>query len=145
MPWTREYFANSTLYFVLAFFLLTYVKSLAFCFLRSDNKDPKRDAATAPSAETMATDEPSLQEVDPVMKSPRAPKDPVKKVVATRGSKHLKKSTDAGASLETHRSTSSSDDVRVDPGTFSFVPCVIFILTCVFWIDLDEEICHFGH
>jgi hypothetical protein len=74
------------------------VKSLAFCFLRSDNEDPKRDVATAPSVETMAADEPSLQEVDPVVKSPKAPKAPVKKVVATRGSKRLKKSTDAGAS-----------------------------------------------
>jgi hypothetical protein len=105
------------LYF--AFFLSTYVKSLAFCFLRSDNEDPKRDAATAPSAETMAADEPSLQEVDPVVKSPKAPKAPVKKVVATRGSKRLKKSTDAGASLESHLSTSSSDDVCVDPGIFA--------------------------
>jgi hypothetical protein len=118
------------------------VKSLAFCFLCSDNEDPKRDAATAPSAETMAADEPSLQEVDPVVKSPKAH---VKKVVATRGSKHLKKSTDAGASLETHWSTSSSDDVRVDTGIFAFVSCVIFILTYFFWTDLDEEICHFGH
>jgi hypothetical protein len=121
------------------------VKSLAFCFLRSDNEDPKRDAAVAPSAETMAAGEPSLQEVDPVVKSPKAPKAPVKKVVATRGSKHVKKSTDAGASLETHRSTSSSDDVRVDTGIFAFVTCVIFILTYFFWTDLDEEICHFEH
>jgi hypothetical protein len=90
----------------------------------------------------MAADEPSLQEVDPVVKSPKAP---VKKVVATRGSKHVKKSTDAGASLEIHRSTSSSDDVRVDTGIFAFVSCVIFILTYLFWTDLDEEICHFGH
>jgi hypothetical protein len=134
------------LYF--AFFLSTYVKSLAICFLCSNNKDPKRDAVAAPSAETMAADEPSLQEVDPVVKSPKASKAskaPVKKVVATHGSKRLKKSTDAGASLEAHRSTSSSDDVRVDPGMFAFVPCVIFILTCFFWTDLDEEICHFGH
>jgi hypothetical protein len=121
------------------------VKSLAFRFLRSDNEDPKRDAATTPSAETMAAEEPSLQEVDPVVKSPKAQKVPVKKVVATRGSKRLKKSTDAGASLEAHRSTSSSDDVRVDPSIFPFVPCVIFILTCFFWTDLNEEICHFGH
>jgi hypothetical protein len=104
------------LYF--AFYLSTYVKSLAFYFLRSDNEDPKRDATTAPSAETMATDEPSLQEVDPVVKSPKAPKAPLKKVVATHGSKRLKKSTDAGASLEAHQSTSSSDDVRVYPGIF---------------------------
>jgi hypothetical protein len=31
----------------------------------------------------------------------------------------LKKSTDASASLDTHWSTSSSDDVRIDPGIFS--------------------------
>jgi hypothetical protein len=36
---------------------------------------------------------------------------------------------DAGASLETHQSTSSSGDVRVDTGIFAFVSCVIFILT----------------
>jgi hypothetical protein len=121
------------------------VKPLAFCFLCSDNEDPKRDAAIAPSAETMAADEPSLHEVDPVVKSPKAPKAPIKKVVATRGSKRLKKLIDAGASLEAHRSTSSSDDVRVDSGIFAFVPCMIFILTCFFWTDLDEEIYHFGH
>jgi hypothetical protein len=113
----------------LAFFLSTYAKSLAFCFLCSDNEDPKRDAATAPSAETMAVDEPSVQEVEPVVKSSKAP---AKKVVATCGSKRLKKSTDAGASLEIHQSTSSSDDVCVGPGVFAFVPCVIFILTCLF-------------
>jgi hypothetical protein len=57
----------------------------------------------------MAADEPSLQEADPVVKSPKAP---IKKVVSTRGSKRVKRSTDAGASLKTHRSTSSSEDVR---------------------------------
>jgi hypothetical protein len=95
------------------------VKSLAFCLFCSDNEDPKREAATAPSAETMAADEPSVREVEPVVKSPKAPKAqkaPVKKVVATCGSKRLKKSTDASASLEIHQSTSSSDDVRADPG-----------------------------
>jgi hypothetical protein len=80
------------------------VKSLSFYFLCSDNEDLKRDASTIPFAETMAADEPSLQEVDPVVKSPKAPKAPkapVKKAVATRGSKHLKKLTDASVSLET--------------------------------------------
>jgi hypothetical protein len=83
----------------------------------------------------MAADEPSMQEVEPVVKSrkaPKAPKAPVKKIIATRGSKRLKKSTDAGASLEIHQSMSSSDDVRVDPGIFTLVPCMIFILTCFF-------------
>jgi hypothetical protein len=67
----------------------------------------------------MAADKPSVQEVEPVVKSPKAPKAPkapVKKVISTRGSKRLKKSTDAGASLEIHQSTSSSDYVRVNPG-----------------------------
>jgi hypothetical protein len=117
----------------LAFFLLTYAKALAF--LCSDNKDPKRDATTAPSAKTRVADEPSVQEVDPVVKSSKAPKvskAPIKKPIATRGSKHLKKLTDTGVSLEIHQSTSYSDDMRVDPGIFAFVPCVIFILTCLF-------------
>jgi hypothetical protein len=83
----------------------------------------------------MAADEPSVQVVEPVVKSSKAPKAskaPVKKPVATRGSKHLKKLTDASASLEIHQSMSSFDDVRVDPGIFAFVPCFIFILTCLF-------------
>jgi hypothetical protein len=121
----------------LAFFLLTYAKSLAFCFLCSDNEDPKRDAATAPSAETMAIDEPYVQEVGPVVKSSKAPKASkalVKKIIATRGSKRLKKSTDAGASLEIHQSTSSSDNLRVDPSIFCF--CSLHDLhTHVFFLD----------
>jgi hypothetical protein len=132
-PWTREFLLTQFFILYLAFFLSTYAKALAF--LCSDNEDPKRDATTAPSAETRAIDEPSVQEVEPVVKSPKAPKAskaPAKKPIATRGSKRLKKSTDAGVSLEIHQSTSSSDDVRVDLGIFAFVPCVIFLLTCLF-------------
>jgi hypothetical protein len=73
------------------------------------------DAATAPSAEAMVADEPSLQEVAPVVKSS---KDPIKKVTSTRGSKRVRRSIDASASLDTHRSTSSSDDVRNAPDMF---------------------------
>jgi hypothetical protein len=120
-------FADWNFLFLLASFLLTYVESLPFSFIHSDNENPKKDAATAPSVEATAADEPYLQETAPVAKSSKAP---VKKVVSTRGSKRLKKSTYAGAFLETHRPTSSFDDVRVDPGIFAFVPCVIFILTC---------------
>jgi hypothetical protein len=100
--------------------LSTYAKALVFYFLCSDNEDPKRDATTAPCSDTRAADEPSVQEVEPVVKSsktPKASKAPAKKPVATRGSKRLKKSTDAGVSLEIHQSMSSSDDVRVGPGT----------------------------
>jgi hypothetical protein len=105
----------------LVFFLSTYAKARAF--VCSDNKDPKRDATTAPSAETRATDEPSVQEVEPVVKPSKAlkaSKAPIKKPAVTHGSKRLKKSTDAGASLEAHQSTSSSGDVRVDFGMFFF-------------------------
>jgi hypothetical protein len=135
-PWTREFLLTQFLSLYLAFFLSTYAKALAF--LCSDNEDPKRDATTTPSAETRAADKPSVQEVESVVKSSKAPKAskaPVKKPAATHGSKRLKKSTDAGASLEAHQSTSSSGDVRVDSGMFSFVSCVIFILT---WIFLDR-------
>jgi hypothetical protein len=114
-PWTREFFLTQLFILYLAFFLLSYVKALAFYFLCSDNEDPKRDATTTPSADTRAADEPSVQEVEPVAKSSKAPKAskaPVKKPVATHGSKRLKKSTNAGVSLEIHQSTNSSDNVR---------------------------------
>jgi hypothetical protein len=58
---------------------------------------------------------------DLAMKSPKAPRAPVKKVVATRGSTRVKKSTNAGASLEAHRYISSSDDVRVATGMFASI------------------------
>jgi hypothetical protein len=64
----------------------------------------------------MAADEPSLQEADLVVKSPKAP---IKRVASTRGSKHVKRSTDTGVSLDTHWSTSSSEDVRDAPDIFA--------------------------
>jgi hypothetical protein len=110
----------------------------------SDEENPKRFAAAAPATDTPAIDKPPSQEVDPAVKSPKAPRAPVKKIVATRGSKRLKKSMDAGASLEAHRFTSSSDNVRVDTGIFASIFCVIFILTYFFWTELDEEVCRLG-
>jgi hypothetical protein len=68
------------------------------------------------------------------VKSPKAPRAPVKKVIATRGSTCAKKSTNAGASLEAHRSTSSSDDVRAAAGTFSSF-CLRDFHTHVFFLD----------
>jgi hypothetical protein len=93
-------------------FLSTWVKDSTFCFLFSDEEDPKRFAA-APATDTQ---EPPSQEADPIVKSPKAPRAPVKKIVVTRGSRRTKKATDAGASLEAHQSTSYSGDVRVDTG-----------------------------
>jgi hypothetical protein len=48
-----------------------------------------------------------------VVKSPKAP---AKRVPSSRGSKRLKKATDASVSLDAHRSMSSSDDVSTNPG-----------------------------
>jgi hypothetical protein len=65
-----------------------------------------------------------VQEVEAVVKSSKAPKvskAPVKKPATTRGSKRLKQLTDVDASLEAHQSTSSSGDVCVNTGVFSFV------------------------
>jgi hypothetical protein len=104
--------------------ILSFTRSLsfdlcevfAFSFLCSDNEDPKKGATTAPSAEATASDEPSFQEVVPVVKSPKAP---AKRVSSTRGSKRLKKAVDVSVSLDTHRSVSSSDYVSSNPGVFA--------------------------
>jgi hypothetical protein len=115
-PWTRELFADFKILFFTCFLSFDLCEVSAFCFLHSDNENPKKDAAPTPFVEATAANEPSLQEAAPVMKSPKAP---VKRVASTRGSKCLKKSRDAAASLDAHRSTSSSDDVRIDPGIFA--------------------------
>jgi hypothetical protein len=85
----------------------------------SDEENPKRFAAAAPITDTPIFDEPPSQEVDPAAKSSKALRKPVKKVVAVCSSKCVKKSSDAGASLEAHQSTSSSDDVHEYTGTFT--------------------------
>jgi hypothetical protein len=126
------------------FFLLTWINGSTFCFLFSDEENPKRFAAAAPATDTPAIDEPPSQEADPAVKSPKAPRAPVKKIVATRGSTRVKKSTNVGASLEAHRSTSSSDDVRVDTGIFF---CFLRDLHThiLFWTELDEEFVTLGN
>jgi hypothetical protein len=86
-------------------------------FLSDEN--PKRFAAAAPITDTPVVDERPSQEVDPAAKSSKAPRKPAKKVVVVRSSKRVKKSSDAGASLEAHQSTSSSDDVCEITGIFT--------------------------
>jgi hypothetical protein len=49
----------------------------------------------------------------------KSPKAPAKRVSSTRGSKRPKKATDASVSLDAHQSTSSSDDVSINPGVFA--------------------------
>jgi hypothetical protein len=85
------------------------------CFLCSDDEDPKRDAATAPSAEDTTADEPPMPEVEPVMKSPKASRVPIKKVPVSRSIKRSKKSKEADVSLEAPESAGSPDDVSNSP------------------------------
>jgi hypothetical protein len=111
---------------------LSCVKSLSFGFLCSNDEDLKRDAATAPSAENITSDEPPVQEVEPVVKSPKAPRAPIKKVPVARSTKRSKKSKGADISLEPHESRSSPDDVRCNFSLFAFCSlrdryaCVLF-------------------
>jgi hypothetical protein len=94
--------------------------TLSVALFLSDEENPKKFAAAAPITDTPVVDEPPSQEVDPVVKSSKAPRKPVKKVVAVRSSKRMKKSSDTGASLEAHQSTSSFDDIRVCTGMLTF-------------------------
>jgi hypothetical protein len=48
------------------FFSFGLREVFAFHFLCSDNEDPKKHAAPAPSVEATAADEPSFQEAAPV-------------------------------------------------------------------------------
>jgi hypothetical protein len=130
-------------FFVFAFFPSGCIQSVSFCFLCSDDEDPKRDAATAPSAENIAIDEPPVQEAEPTAKSPKAPRAPIKKVPVARSTKRSKKSKEADVSLEVHDSTNYPDDVSNCPSLcFLHDPYthVVFALT-----GTDEEIRRLGH
>jgi hypothetical protein len=94
------------------FFSFGLREVFAFHFLCSDNEDPKKRAATAPSVEATVPNEPSFQEAAPVVK----PKEtPAKRVPSSCGSNRLKKATDASTSLDAHRPTTSSDNVTSSP------------------------------
>jgi hypothetical protein len=93
--------------------------TLSFAPFLTDEENPKRFAAAAPITDAPIVDEPPSQEVNPAVKSPKTPRKPVRKVVAVCSSKRVKKSSDAGASLEAHQSTSSSDDVHEYTGIFT--------------------------
>jgi hypothetical protein len=80
----------------------------SFCSLFSDNKDPRKVAATAPLVDAPAIDEPPSQEAAVVTKLPEAA---AKKGAPSRASKRLKKAPMASTSLDTHRPVSSADDV----------------------------------
>jgi hypothetical protein len=93
----------------------------------SDEEDPKRFAAEAPATDTLVVDEPPSQEVDATAKPQKAAKKPAKKAVTVRSSRHLQKASDAGATLEAHQSTSSSDDVCKHTVIFTSLYILMFI------------------
>jgi hypothetical protein len=115
-------------------------KVFAFCFLCSDNKNPKRDTATASAVDTLAFNEPHSQEAGVVVKSPEAP---IKKG-NPRAYKRLKKAAVASTSLDTHRPVVSTDDVSTASCVCSVYclnfPTHVFLLT-----DFDEKIHLYGH
>jgi hypothetical protein len=88
--------------------------SFAFCFLPSDDDDPKRDAAAAPLLDTLTIAKAPAQEDAMVVKSPEAP---AKKGTPARASKRPKRVVTMTTSLEAHQPTTSSDNM-------SFASCV---------------------
>jgi hypothetical protein len=100
-----------------------------FLFLR-DEEDPKRFAVEALATDTLVVEEPPSQEVDAVAKPQKAAKKPAKKAVTVHSSKRLQKAFDAGATLEAHQSTSSSNDVRKH--TIIFTSLYVLMLTSYF-------------
>jgi hypothetical protein len=95
------------------------IKPVSFCFLCSDDEDPKRDATTAPSAEDITADEPPMPEAEPAVKSPEASRAPIKKIPVSRSTKQSKKSKKADVSLEAHESADSPDNVVIVLDLFS--------------------------
>jgi hypothetical protein len=90
-------------------------------FYQESSCDPKRDATITPSAENITIGEPSMQEAEPAVKSPKAPRTSIKKVHVARSTKRSKKSKEADVSLKVHDSTSSPDDVSDCPSLRFFV------------------------
>jgi hypothetical protein len=97
---------------VLAFFLSGCIKPISSC---SDDEEPQRDAAAAPSTQAVIADEPSAQETEPAVQAPRTTRASVKKIPVTRSTKRSKKSKEANASLEAHESMISLNDVSKYP------------------------------
>jgi hypothetical protein len=62
---------------------------VSFC---SDDEEPKKDAADAPSTQAATPEKPSAQEVEPAMQAPRTTRSSVKKIPVIRSTKRSKKS-----------------------------------------------------
>jgi hypothetical protein len=136
MPWTHEFFADLFMYF--SFCQLAH-SVLLFCFFFSDNKDPKKYAATAPTVDAPVIDEPPSQEAAVVPKSPEA----TTKKAGSHAFKCLKKTSVASTSLDAPRPVISTNDVS------SIYFCCLLALNCSYhallWINFDENVRLFGY
>jgi hypothetical protein len=108
-------------------------------FLFSDNEDPKKYVATAPTVDAPVIDEPPSQEAAVVPKSPEA----AAKKAGSRASKRLKKASATSTSLDAPRPITSTDDVS------AIYFCYLLALNCsshaLLWTDFDEKVCLFGY
>jgi hypothetical protein len=77
-------FCEFQYFVVFAFFLSSCIKLVSSC---SDDEELKRDAAAAPSAQDVITDEPPVQETESAVQAPRATRASTKKITASRGTK----------------------------------------------------------
>jgi hypothetical protein len=140
MIWTREFCLLKYLSFI-RFPSLDSCNFFAFGSLSSDDEDPKRDDATASLLDTLAANEAPSQKAAVVVKSPEAP---VKKGTSSRASKHLKKATVASASLDTHRSVGSPNDVSTASYGLLFL-LLEFFFSCLPLTGSHEKIRLFGY
>jgi hypothetical protein len=135
-PWTREFFANLFIYFS---FCRLAQSVLLFCFFSSDNEDPKKYAATAPTVDAPVINEPPSQEATVVPNSLEA----ATKKAGSRASKRLKKASTPSTSLDAPRPVISTDDVSA-----ICFRCLL-ALNCsshaLLWTDFDEKVRLFGY
>jgi hypothetical protein len=115
---------------VLAFYLSGCIKPVSSC---SDDEEPKKDAAAAPSA----------QETEPTVQASRATRASTKKITVSQSTKRSKKSQEAEVSLEAHEPTSSPDNVSGCAILFFPSPCVYLYVLLL--SGVDAEIRCLGH
>jgi hypothetical protein len=121
---------------VLAFFLSGCIKFVSSC---SDDEEPKKDVAAAPSTQDAIADEPSVLETEPAVQAPRATRASTKKITTSRSTKRSKKSQEVEVSLEAHEPTGSPDNVSSYSVLIYLAPS---IRLCVSPLSgIDEEIC----
>jgi hypothetical protein len=125
---------------VFAFFLSVCIKPVSSC---SDDEEPKKDAAAAPSTQHVIADDPSVQETEPTVQEPRATRASTKKITMSRSTKRSKKSQEAEVSLEAHEPTGSPDNVS--GCTILFFPLPSVYLYVLLLSGVDGEIRRLGH